>query len=283
MKLALGTAQFGLDYGITNNLGKVPIDQIEEILNIAAYNKINTIDTAIAYGTSEQTLGLFDLSKFKVVSKLPSLECCENINLRQQVEGSLDRLRISKLYGLMLHREGDAIEKNSDKVFEQLLELKLLGLVDKIGVSFYSPSVAKTVIERYPIDIIQVPANCLDNRFCEENVFSTAGRLGVELHLRSVFLQGLLATPVIERPERFREHKDLLKFDLQAECLGLTLKEMAMSYLLKQSEVVKGVVGCVNSSQLAELISIYNKLKYLKIPDTDLSSRDENLINPSLW
>jgi len=283
MKIALGTAQFGPNYGITNGDGQVKVEQIEKILDVALGNKIDVIDTAIAYGTSEKTLGLFDLSPFNVVSKIPSHENGKKVALRQQVEGSLERLGISKLYGLMLHSEQDAVSDNSYEIFEQLSELKRQGLVEKVGVSFYSPEVAMSVLKKHAIDIIQVPANQLDNRFSEVGVLSLAKQLGIESHVRSIFLQGLLAVSPYERPCMFKDNIDLNRFDEQANKLNLSGKELAMNYLLQTNDISKGVIGCTTHSQLVELISIYHRLKTLDISNLNLTSQNIELINPSLW
>ncbi len=283
MKIALGTAQFGLNYGITNSDGQVKVEQIEKILDVALGNKIDVIDTAISYGTSEKTLGLFDLSQFNVISKIPSLGNGKNVALRQQVEGSLERLGISKLYGLMLHSEQDAVSNNSYEIFEQLLELKRQGLVGKVGVSFYSPETAMSVLKKHAIDIIQVPANQLDNRFADVGVLSLAKQLGIESHIRSIFLQGLLAVSASERPYTFKGNVDLNRFDERANKLNLSGKELAMNYLLQTNDISKGVIGCTTYCQLIELISIFNRLKNLEVSNLDLASQDIKLIDPSLW
>ncbi|WP_367317336.1 aldo/keto reductase [Vibrio coralliilyticus] len=190
MKLSLGTVQFGLDYGVTNSGGQVERSVVEEMLDLAPNLGINSLDTAIAYGNSESVLGQFDLKAFKVTSKIPSLAGAKS-SINQMTKQSLERLNIDHLYGMMLHDENDAFASN----WRNLLELKSLkeeGLVSKIGVSFYDSQSALSVIEAGLVDLIQIPANLFDSRFEIAGVLDAAEKNGVEIHVRSLFLQGLL-------------------------------------------------------------------------------------------
>jgi aryl-alcohol dehydrogenase-like predicted oxidoreductase len=280
MKLALGTAQFGLDYGVTNNDGKVPLKIVGELLEFAKLNGIRVIDTAIAYGNSEQVLGNFDLSSFSVVSKIPDLSRA-NQSIESMVSGSLERLRIGSLYGLLFHSEDDVVHP---AYVHQLKELKEGGVIQKVGASFYCPNKALEAINTEQVDIIQVPANQLDQRFEKAGVFQAAKEFGVEVHIRSLFLQGLLAVKNNRRPTKFKEHTDLLRYDVYSETHDLLPIALALEYLLSRTQVSFGVIGCANVRQLTEIINLYNELSVSERRQTfDLSSDDEHLLNPSTW
>jgi aryl-alcohol dehydrogenase-like predicted oxidoreductase len=105
-RLALGTVQFGMTYGIANQQGKINFVSATEILEYAYASGIDTLDTAIAYGDSEQCLGSIGVKSWKVISKLPKMpESTPDILnwVNQKVHGSLTRLQLPKLYGLLLH------------------------------------------------------------------------------------------------------------------------------------------------------------------------------------
>ena len=109
-KLAIGTVQFGLDYGISNTSGKVSELKVDEILNEATKINIDTLDTAIVYGESEDVLGRIGVNGFKIVTKLPPAP--KNVtNVKAwavtNVNSSLKRLNVKKIYGLMLHQSDD--------------------------------------------------------------------------------------------------------------------------------------------------------------------------------
>ncbi|WP_406732446.1 aldo/keto reductase [Vibrio scophthalmi] len=282
MKIALGTAQFGLDYGVTNSSGQVSIDTVGSILAMAEANGVSVLDTAIAYGNSEETLGHFELSNFKVISKIPSMTKVK-ASIEQLVCESLARLNIPRLYGLMLHDESDAV-LNEDTYLAELQKIKEIGLVEKVGVSFYSPQKALECIQTGLVDIIQIPASQLDCRFEDAGVYSLADKFGVEVHVRSIFLQGLLALKDAQRPTRFQGHSDLIRFDDYANSIGLSPFELALMYLHDNKSVDYGVLGCTNIAQFAEMLEAYTTLKTLTDNENpQLSSTDDILLNPSKW
>lgn len=279
MKIALGTAQFGLDYGITNTCGQVSLDVVADILAMSAENGIRVLDTAIAYGESENVLGQFDLSNFDVISKIPSLQQVER-PLADLTQESLERLGIDKLYGLLMHDENDAHHEH----FASLHELKKQGVVGKVGASFYTPEKARVAIESGMMDLIQIPANQLDSRFEQAGVYRAAQQYGVEVHVRSVFLQGLLAVDSSERPERFKNHPDLLRFDDRSKELGLSPIELALDYVSRNPDIAQGVIGCTSCAQLEQIVSAYHRTEKSSTGSLSLlTSDDDILLNPSKW
>lgn len=282
MKIALGTVQFGLNYGVTNSCGQVSLEVVNEILNVAKQNGISLIDTAIAYGNSEAILGKFDLSSFSVISKIPSLKMHRE-SIEKSVLGSIERLNIDSLYGVMLHDENNVFIENN-KLLNELKSLKEQGLIKKVGASFYSPEIAMKAIEEGIVDIIQIPANQLDSRFYEQGIFDKAKERNVEVHIRSLFLQGLLAIVNSDRPMNFQKHPDLIKYDKYAQEFDLSNLELALLYLEQTKGVDFGVLGFVNALQLKETLIAYQNIKKVKRElKPELSSYDDILLNPSKW
>ena len=156
-KLALGTAQFGLKYGLANAANKVPRDMVEQLLKVASAFNITMLDTAIAYGDSEQVLGLHNLAKFEIVSKLPAVPSnCLNVEewVLEQTMSSLKRLKTDKLHDLLLHRPTQLLGTNGEKIYKSILKLKEQGMVDQIGVSVYGPDELSELIKRFDFDVI---------------------------------------------------------------------------------------------------------------------------------
>ena len=138
MKLALGTAQFGLPYGIANQSGQVSREEVKEILTIARLNYIDTLDTAITYGESEACLGEVGLDGFKVITKLPAFpENIQNINswVNNQMQASLKRLNTSSLYATLLHRPEQLLTSKGDALWRSLEKLKEDGFIDNTTIS----------------------------------------------------------------------------------------------------------------------------------------------------
>ena len=190
-KLALGTAQFGLDYGVTNSEGKVQVEEVELILGCAKENSINTLDTAASYGNSEEVLGSIGISDFQIITKTIPLKngVDEVIKHFQQ---SLTFLNKSSVNGLLIHNINEIEHKNFNTLFKELTELKRQGLVNKIGFSTYTPEQVDFLLKNFDFDLIQVPFNIFDNRLIQGGQLQALNNKGMEVHARSVFLQGVL-------------------------------------------------------------------------------------------
>lgn len=296
MKLALGTVQFGLDYGVSNNDGTVAAAQITEILTLAHQVGIITLDTAFAYGNSEQALGAQELSHdFNIVSKIPALAAnLDTINNASIIDHflnqSLERLKTNSLYGLLFHSADDLLSGRGEQLFQQALMLKSSGKVKKLGVSVYTPAQLEAVCDKLSIDLVQIPVNCIDQRFVTGDQLKRLKSKSIEVHSRSAFLQGLLLMSKRERPAYFKPVNDVLnRFDNLLEkhqCDAITL---ALAFLLhnKNAQYIdKIVVGCCSALQLSEIVLAYHNAKNLCISPQDfdaLASNNEALINPSTW
>lgn len=281
-RLALGTAQFGMPYGIANKSGQVTLAEANAILNVASANQIDTLDTAIAYGESEECLGKADVGNFKVVTKLPFIpDSVTDVEswICEQVDASLRRLQLSSLYGLLLHRSW---QFRDEYLRDALNKLKGNGLVEKIGVSIYSPNELDEIPVFGALDIVQAPLNVIDRRIYNSGWLRRLHDQGVEVHTRSAFLQGLLLISRTSIPAQFFGWSDL--WDTWHNWLisnGLTAAEASLGYVFSFREVDRVVVGVDTSEQLNQLIQVARVSLNASFPD--ISSLDEKLINPSHW
>ena len=256
----MGTVQFGMSYGISNMSGQVPPDEVNRILDCCKSNGIDTLDTAQGYGESEKVLGQFDLSPFKIVTKLMGNACLED---------SLEKLRVQSVYGLMFHRENEC----TDETWKKFESYKAQGLAKKIGVSVYTPKVLESLVEKYPVEIVQFPMNILDQSFVP--LLPKLKEKGIEVHTRSAFLQGLILMDRI--PEYFAPVRDKI------EAIPKPRLGYALDFCRKQEQVDKTVVGVTSLRDLQEIAAAYSR----EVPEeTDFSRyavSDERYINPSLW
>ena len=209
-RLALGTVQFGQDYGVANRSGQVSLDQIKESLHLAALHGINTLDTAISYGNSESLIGQIGVEKFRVITKLPEIPQGVYVQewINSQVMKSLGRLNTSSVYGLLLHRPQQFHGSFGLDILSALKTLKEKGIINKMGVSIYNPEDLDGLPLEH-IEIVQAPYNILDVRLFTSGAAKKLKDLGVELHTRSAFLQGLLLMPAKDRPAKFKRWDDL--------------------------------------------------------------------------
>lgn len=285
MKLALGTAQFGLDYGITNVQGQVCPSQINKILTLAKQENINTLDTAPAYGNSEDILGKTSLcSQFNIVTKIPALKSDESC-VNQYVNSSLKQLHIEKLTAVLFHQVDDIISSPlAESRFNSLIKLKQKNKISKIGISVYTPEQLEFCIKHYPIDIVQLPLNIIDQRFITTNWLKKLADIGVEVHCRSLFLQGLLLVPPEKLPSYFTPFKDYFHcFSEAALQLKVSPLSLALAIGLQHDGINKIVVGCCDDKQLSEIISAYTTAKTINEDLSSFACDNEKLVIPSNW
>ncbi len=284
-KLALGTVQFGCNYGIANINGQVSQYEIKKILNLAKQNGLDTLDTAIAYGESETCLGDVGFNEFKVVNKIPSVpNDCIDVGdwVRKQVNESLSRLGVNSVYGLLLHNSSQLLGKNGNVLYQALHKLKSEGYVQKIGISIYSIAELETLMPHFYFDLVQAPLNIFDRRFSESGWLNRLKDNHVEIHVRSVFLQGLLLMTEADMPEKFSPWSDLLKqWHKWLRHNNVSAIKACLAYPLSFSEIDRIVVGVDSVNQLKEIIAATESSMPCDLPD--LNCEDEKLINPSFW
>lgn len=285
MKLALGTVQFGLNYGIANQQGQVSHDEAQAIIEHARASGMDTLDTAIAYGHSERRLGEIGILDWQVVSKLPAIpEGCSDISkwVADAVNESMYRLKIKSLYGLLLHRPQQLAGQDGDRLYHALQQLKHDGFVRKIGVSIYDPEELDALAGRYHLDIVQAPFNIMDRRLIDSGWLSRLAEQGTELHVRSVFLQGLLLIKPSDRPQKFSRWAMLWsKWDEWLEHTGLTPLQACLRYALSFSEINKIIIGVDSLNQLKEILQA--TVGPMPQVPKELKTHDIDLLNPVRW
>ena len=285
MRLALGTAQFGLNYGISNQAGQVTHEEVIAILRLAKAIGITTLDTATGYGESEQRLGEIGATDWKIVTKLPAIpENCTDIYqwVNNAVNGSLHRLKVNNLYGLLLHRPQQLLEKDGDQLYSALQRLKQENIVKKMGVSIYDPSELDALSDHYKFDLVQAPFNAFDRRLIESGWMRKLSEQGVELHVRSIFLQGLLLMSKTNRPAKFDRWINLWNdWEDWLRVSGLSATEACVRYALSFSEISEVVVGVDSEQQLSEIILASNG-SMPELP-SHISSNVRDLLNPASW
>ena len=285
MKLALGTAQFGLPYGISNQNGRVSRESAKAIISLARSNGIDTIDTAISYGESEACIGEVGLDGFKVITKLPAMP--DNIAdvdrwVHNQMQASLQRLNVVSVYAVLLHHPQQLFGPKGKALAHSLEKLKVDGAVQKVGVSIYAPSELDSLINISQIDLVQAPFNLIDQRLQSSGWLQKLHDAGIEVHTRSAFLQGLLLMPATIIPEKFKYWLPLLNtwHDWLLDN-GTSAAHACIGFVQAHLQIDKIVVGVESKQQLEQLIQAAKEP--LNIAWPNINSYDEHLINPSNW
>ncbi len=285
-RLALGTVQFGMAYGVANATGRMSLDAAAEIVATAREAGLDTLDTAVAYGESEQRLGEIGVAGWRIVSKLPPMpDAITDVGpwVRESILGSLARLRVDRLDALLLHAPRQLLDHpQGDAIYRGLDDAKRDGLVGKIGASVYTPDELATLRARYAFDIVQVPFSVVDRRFLTSGTFDTLVAAGVEVHVRSIFLQGLLLMQPAQRPPRFERWQSLWeRWERWLAAEGCTALDACVQYAKATTAIDRIVVGVDTVHHLREILRAAAHAPVT--PPADLACDDEALVNPATW
>ena len=286
-KIALGTVQFGIDYGVNSVGGQVTPEEVKKILSYAHSKNIDLLDTAPAYGNSEKILGRMDISSFKVVTKTRHFDSLEIKNndvklLNNDFHHSLKDLKIDSVYGVLIHNADDLLKPGAEKLFDQLQELKQAEKIVKIGVSVYEHNQLQSILDIFDIDLVQLPFNILDRRMVDTGMLTKLREKNIEVHARSVFLQGLLLMSEKNRPDQFQRWNGLWK--LWHEWLSdnhISALEVTIRHAISMPEISRVLVGVDTVDQLKEIIMASPGV-LPNIPP-EMFTNDTNLLNPSNW
>ncbi|MBK8870712.1 MAG: aldo/keto reductase [Elusimicrobia bacterium] len=292
-RLALGGAQWGAHaYGIANTQGVLREKDAEGIINYAVERGIRSFDTASSYDTSECVIGraLADCPAARIVTKTPVFHSkvvrSEHVEvLIKAFEDSLEHLKVSQVYGLLIHHSGDLLVPGGHLLFDAMKTLKDLKRVSKIGVSVYTAEQAHAVLAKFPVEIIQLPMNVLDQRFLsEEWLWALASRGELEIHARSIFLQGALLMSPQTIPNRIRFLADPIeKFRKTALEINLSPLQGALHFVLQQKALTQVIVGVHSCEELQQILSATQDCSLHSIDWTGCAIDDPDFIDPSRW
>ena len=281
MKLTIGTAQFGQKYGF--NKKKIKKEEILKIEKIIKNNKIRYFDTAIGYGDSEKIIGNLRIKK-NVITKIV-LPKKKIINLRswfyKKINISLKKLRVEKLYGLLVHNSFDIIKSKYRYEFVKLLrEAKKKKLISYYGISVYSKQEVYKIFKVFKPDILQFPANLFDHRFLENNFLKKLKKMNIIIFVRSCFLQGLLLGSSLKNGSK-KTKKKFNSFLQWCEKKEITQIEACIQFIKKFKLIDYLIVGFDKATHLSMIIKIFNKKK-INVPNY-FSCKDLKLIDPRKW
>jgi aryl-alcohol dehydrogenase-like predicted oxidoreductase len=282
-RLSIGTAQFGLDYGISNSLGRINLNELNLIFNYMKEINLYEFDTAQTYGNSEDLIAkLFattkSFCKTKVVTKFSLSKPYKLGDIESLVRISLDKLQNESLFGVLLHNFQDY--QKYPELWNEMLELRSKGLIENIGFSIYKPDELNNILEdKLDINIIQFPFNVFDQRF--KRYFTELFSLNILIYVRSVFMQGLVFLDPMVISEKLgiaKKHIKLLR-DISNDS-GFSINSICLNYALSQSLVSKVIIGVTSLEELKNNIllinefdrsnEIFKKLEMLEIENEEL-------------
>lgn len=257
-KLSIGTAQFGLDYGISNNTGQVNLTEATKILEYAKKKNISTLDTAFQYGNSEKIIGkIIKPNSWNIITKTSPLltKKLDIQNIIKNFHLSLKELNQTSIYGLLIHDIHLINNPDFPLLYEELIKLKNTNYIKKLGFSVYNQEQINLILDNFNPDIIQLPINLFDQTLLKNSILKKIKNYNVEIHARSIFLQGLLLTKAKNLPTYFLQwESDFLQYHHYLEEVNLTPLQACLQFALQISEIDKVIIGCQSLEQLKEII-----------------------------
>ncbi|MBD3426528.1 MAG: hypothetical protein GF409_04795 [Candidatus Omnitrophica bacterium] len=286
-RMCLGSVQLGIDYGISNKKGMVPSAEAHDMLGYAFQKGVRFIDTAADYGKSEEVIGEFTKNSgnyFKVITKVSASPGSDRAYLEESIYTSLDRLNADRLYGVLVHSFGDFL--NNSRVWDAVSALRQKGLIEKTGFSLYKPLELEMLFERgISFDLIQIPFSVFDRRFVP--YLKRLKGMEVEIHARSVFLQGLAFMGPEQLPECLKGAGGAVRNLRSASAReGLPLHKMCIDAVLSEDLIDKVIVGVDGFDQLKDNIGIFSTFGRTDTLQGMLAGseiEDEDILMPYRW
>jgi aryl-alcohol dehydrogenase-like predicted oxidoreductase len=284
LKIALGSAQFGLNYGATNLSGKPDSAVLQNIMNLAKQHRVRLIDTAPAYGDAQARLAPFIDKNIQIITKFSTSEPFSPGEILSSLGTSLAQLKQDNAYGLLAHNAEDLLGDDADDIYAEMLEAKKIFNLSKIGVSFYNPDELFKTLDHFALDLIQIPISIFDQRFLSSGALAHAKSLGVEIHARSIFLQGLVLGPSHQTNFKCLAEIDSYRslfFSLCAQN-GITPLSAAIRFVSSLEEVDHLILGLSMPAELEQILTDYTTAA-LPFATNQLAIQDKKLILPTNW
>lgn len=293
VSLCLGTAQFGMNYGITNNIGEVNQNQINEIIRRSFLNDINFIDTAQDYGDAEKKLGASKyMDKFKIINKFStSCKLWDKYIVNKwenNFQKSLHNMNVDQFDSFLVHNCEDLKRLDSDFLKNWLLSLKERNLIKRIGVSIYEIEDIQNLSIEY-IDVFQLPLSIYDQRFLKSGSIKKLKLMGKSIFVRSIFLQGLILQHSLNWPSflsnSFKVHHANLLDQLKKR--NLNVIEYALRFIYDCKDIDAALFGITKKKELEEILKIWKSFKKSSqcYEDSNIDYSWHNItdIDPRTW
>jgi aryl-alcohol dehydrogenase-like predicted oxidoreductase len=277
--LVLGTAQLDKNYSFSKK--RLGLSSFKKIIQLSQKKNNLFIDTALGYKSSEKILSKFNLTKFNIITKINN----SNDKIIEKLILSKKKLRIKKFYGVLFHSEKELLNKKPNEFAELVKSLKSNSITNKIGVSIYTLKSLKKIINKFDINIIQLPANLFDKRFLSQKLLGKLRQKKIKVFARSIFLKGMLVN------KKFRdENRAMVKYKKEFDAYEnwvvkeniVNKKFFCINFILK-NKINNIVIGFDNFNEYKE-ISNYHNIKYVLPPNFIKYQSDNNkLLRPDLW
>ena len=283
-KLILGTANFGMAYGLKNNFSQIQRSNVSELLETCVELGVYKLDTAIDYGKADKIIGSQKIQHFQITTKIQIKDLKVLPRSIKKIEKHFENLRVSKVKSILVHDADTASTEDLYRAFEILNYLRDQKYCDTFGISIYDPNVLETLHDDYKVDLIQCPFNVLDNRIGKYYYRNLNDMESTKIQVRSLFLQGLFFIPSNSLPNYFNKWKHIFE-EIKRICEynKISIYDFLLREAVHSDFIDEIVIGFDNKTQLQSLFMCNFDTKYSELIDLSDFKNNLNLCDPRLW
>lgn len=283
-KLGLGAAQFRFEGQPGAYRSRTPEAEVGEILAVAARSGVEVLDAAVPFDRAETMIGeaMPPVSDFRIMVK--SARCDRGPDfVEAEARASLRRLGVPRGDAIIVQQAGDLLGRHGPALWDKLNDLKDQGLFDKIGVSALASDDPVGIARRFRPDILQAPASLLDQRLLVNGALAEVADMGVEVHLRSIFLQGLLFLPPDRVPAPLRDAASSVSRVRRMIAEGRSDPlQAALGFALARPEATTVIVGVTSAAELSAVVAAAASPPP-ELDWTGMALNDPAALDPQSW
>ena len=284
-KIIIGSANVNNSYGLKKN--KILGSDFKKLLNYASRKKLKIIDTSPNYANAEKVIGSIK-KNFKIITKIPKIpNTIKNHNIEDWilkiVNNSQKNLRSKKIYGILIQDAQTLLTYRAEKIYNTIKKLQTSGVIKNIGISIYDFKILAPIIKKFKIDFIQVPFNILDQRLLHNKLILKIKKKGIKIHVRSIFLQGLLIEKDIKLPKKKLKKLKLLlsKWYDWAKKNNINPFHACLEFILNNKNIDKFVIGFNGLNHLKQVVNY--KKRNINFQNFRIKTKESNLLDPRKW
>ncbi|WP_374573932.1 bifunctional regulator KidO [Phenylobacterium sp.] len=256
-KLGLGSGQFPLDQVYGTARGRPPEAEVREILEISARARLSVFDIAGRSPKAETILGEVTPRPNPFRMSISTVRPDKGPDVVEaEARAAMRRLGVERVDTIFVPSASDLFGPHGLALWTRVQQMRDAGLCRNVGVSLYASDDPVGVAKRFRPDVVQAPASLLDQRLLVDGTLASLCEMGVEVHLRSIFLNGLLFLPPDRVPHQFKAAAGRLSRARRLIAEGRSDPlQAALGFALSRPEASTVLVGVTSAAELSAVIA----------------------------